>query len=391
MSARRLPVRWRLTVVYGSLFFLAAVILVVVNHFVVTRIAGEPFEIDGRPVGADLPPESAERALFRHVAAQVNTYRDQVVASTVVWSILATMLVGLAGLAVGWTVARRALAPLRTVTEAARRLSDSTLHRRISMDGPDDEIRELADTFDSMLERLDRAFDGQRRFVANASHELRTPLAIDRALLQVSFADPALPAALRPVRDELLASNARQVRLIEGLLTLAHTERELTDREPVDLADLARAALAGRPEAGTGLAPAPAVGDAVLLERVIANLVDNAVKYNDERGTVSVRTGADSAGSFVTVENTGPEIAGPLVPRLFEPFRRLNDDRTGSASGAGLGLSIVRAVAHAHGGVAEAVPRDGGGLVVTVRLRPAEAFPGGDPRRTSPHGRDDET
>ncbi|WP_248960742.1 sensor histidine kinase [Sphaerisporangium perillae] len=374
MNGRRLPVRWRLTVVYGSLFFLAAGILVMVNFFVVTRIVSRPVTIDGRPVGLDLPPEPADQVLFRQVAAKVNAYKDQVITSTVVWSILATVLVGLAGLAVGWAVARRVLSPLQKVTETARRLSDSTLHRRISMDGPRDEIKELADTFDSMLERLDRAFDGQRRFVANASHELRTPLAIDRALLQVSFSDPALPAGLRPVRDELLASNTRQERLIDGLLTLAHTERELTDREPVDLSDLARSALARYQGIAayqgieTDLRPAPAIGDAVLLERVIANLADNAVKYNDERGTVSVRTGSDAKGVFVTVENTGPEIALGLVPRLFEPFRRLDGDRTGSASGAGLGLSIVRAVARAHGGTAEAVPRDGGGLIVTARL-----------------------
>ncbi|WP_405142193.1 HAMP domain-containing histidine kinase [Sphaerisporangium sp. NBC_01403] len=368
MSGRRLPVRWRLTLVYGSLFFLAAGILVIVNYFVVTRIVSRPISVGGRPVGPALPPEPADQILFRQVAVEVNAYKNQVITSTVVWSILATLLVGLAGLAVGWAIARRVLAPLQKVTETARRLSDSTLHRRISMDGPRDEIRELADTFDSMLERLDRAFDGQRRFVANASHELKTPLAIDRALLQVSFSDPALPAGLRPVRDELLASNVRQERLIEGLLTLAHTERELTDREPVDLSDLARTTLARYQEIEADLRPAPAMGDAVLLERVIANLADNAVKYNDERGTVSVRTGSDLDGAFVAVENTGPTIASGMVSRLFEPFRRLDGDRTASASGAGLGLSIVRAVARAHGGTAEAVPRDGGGLAVTVRL-----------------------
>ncbi|MFG1682556.1 sensor histidine kinase [Nonomuraea sp. NPDC049269] len=334
MSRRRLSVRWRLTVVYGTLFFLAAIILVGVNYFVVTRIVSQSID-----PGSGLP-EPPDRVFVQQVMVEVDGYKNRVIDSIVSWSILATVLVGLGGLAVGWSVARRALGPLQQVT----------------------------DTFDSMLERLDRAFDGQRRFVANASHELKTPLAIDRALLQVSFADATLPAELRPVRDHLLASNSRQERLIEGLLTLAQTESELTDREPVDLAELARSALDRYPGVDADLAAAPATGDALLLERVVVNLADNAVKYNDSRGSVFVRTGSGADGSFVVVENTGPEIAPAQVPHLFEPFRRLNDDRTGSASGAGLGLSIVRAVARVHSGTAAAVPREGGELVVTVRI-----------------------
>jgi signal transduction histidine kinase len=369
VTGRRLPVRWRLTIVYGSLFFLTAGILVIVNYLVVKQIVSRPIASPVAPVAPGPNHRPPDEIILMQVEDKLQSYRAVVTGSMLVWSILATVVVGAAGLVVGWLVARRTLAPLHRVTETARRLSGSTLHRRISMDGPHDEIKELADTFDSMLERLDRAFDGQRRFVANASHELRTPLAIDRALLQVALADASLPGGLRPVRDELLASNVRQERLIEGLLTLANTERELTEREPVDLADLARSVLQPLGTVEADLEPAPAMGDAILLERMIGNLVDNAVKYNDERAFISVRTGDDREGSFVSVENTGPEIALGLVPRLFEPFRRLTD-RTGSAGGAGLGLSIVRAVARAHGGAAEAVPRHGGGLVVTVRLPP---------------------
>lgn len=364
--ARRLPVRWRLTVVYGGLFFVAAALLVVVNYLVVRQIVSQSVGV-GAPT-APTGPGHSDQLVVQQVEDKLRAYRALVTGSMLVWSIVATGIVGLVGLVVGWLVAKRALAPLLTVTEAARRLSDSTLHRRISMDGPSDEIKDLADTFDSMLERLDRAFDGQRRFVANASHELKTPLAIDRALLQVSLSDPALPAELRPVRDELLASNARQVGLIEGLLTLAHTERELSERAALDLARLAGEALGEHAGVETELRPAPVMGDAVLLERVIVNLVDNAVKYNDARASVRVTTGSDGAGAFVVVANTGPLIALSQVPQLFEPFRRLDGDRTGSAAGAGLGLSIVRAVARAHGGTAEAVPREGGGLIVTVRI-----------------------
>ncbi len=381
MSGRRLPVRWRLTIVYGSLFFLAASVLVIINYLVLDRIVNQRFAIKITPeiVGTipkptlPMPTDSPANRLFLFqsvVEGEVDRYKELVSGSMMQWSIIASVLIGVAGLVVGWVVAQRALAPLLTMTETARRLSGSTLHQRIALDGPRDEIKDLADTFDSMLERLHHAFDSQRRFVANASHELKTPIAINRALLQVGFADPLIPAALRPVRDELLAANTRQEQLIEGLLTLAQSERELTTREDVDLRDLAQPAILAHhlPADPADRRPAPCSGDAVLLERMITNLVDNAVKYNDERGLVVVRTGADHRGVFVLVDNTGRVIADAQAARLFEPFRRLEADRTGSAGGAGLGLSIVRAVAHAHGGTAVAAPRPGGGLRVTVRL-----------------------
>ncbi|MBO3749010.1 HAMP domain-containing protein [Streptosporangiaceae bacterium NEAU-GS5] len=358
-----MPVRWRLTLVHGSVFFLTAVVFVAFNYLFVNQIINRRFQyrVDRGTVvqlGTNPLPPINDKLFLATLDTAVDTYRDMVMNSLVWWSLASAAVIGLIGLAAGWLVARRALAPLQTVTETARRLSDSTLHQRISLAGPRDEIRELADTFDSMLERLDHAFDGQRRFVANASHELKTPLAIDRALLQVALADTAVPAGLRPVREELLASNARQERLIEGLLMLAQSEREPATREPVDLRDLA----------GGGTEPAPALGDPVLLERMIANLLDNADKYNDERGIVEIRTGVESGHAYVTVENTGAIVNPGQAAGLFEPFRRLERDRIGSATGAGLGLSIVRAIARAHGGAASAAAREGGGLVVTVRL-----------------------
>ncbi|GAA0964593.1 ATP-binding protein [Acrocarpospora macrocephala] len=374
MNGRKLPVRWRLTLVYGSLLFVTTGVLMVINYLMVRQILTQRFLIKLPPthkalIGTAGPPRPNVLFIQSIVEDEVGRYVDVVTSSLVQWSILATVLIGLVGLAIGWVLAGRALAPLLTMTETARRLSDSTLHQRISMDGPRDEIKDLADTFDSMLERLDQAFDTQRRFVANASHELKTPLAINRALLQVGFADPVVPRALRPIRDELLAANSRQEQLIEGLLTLAHSERELTTRQPVDLRDLAHPALLAhhlpRPRSWR---PAPCAGDAVLLERMIANLVDNAVKYNDERGEVTVRTGSDATTAFITVENTGRQIAPAQIPALFEPFRRLDADRTGSATGAGLGLSIVRAVTRAHSGTVTATPLEKGGLRITVNL-----------------------
>jgi signal transduction histidine kinase len=287
--------------------------------------------------------------------------------SMLLWGAVALAIVALIGMVFGWLMAERALRPLARITETARRVAGRSLHERIALDGPRDEIKELADTFDSMLERLDRAFDSQRLFVGNASHELRTPLAINRTLIEVALGRDDTPAEVRVLGDALLTVNARQERLLDGLLTLAQSEQELTVYEPVDLADVADHVLDQTPlnnlTLHRNLAPAPTMGDPVLLERVVQNLVQNAVAYNVPDGWVEVAT--DAGG--ITVTNTGPVVPAYDVPALFEPFRRLRD-RVGSAKGTGLGLSIVRSVARAHGGSVTAVPRDGGGLVVRVTL-----------------------
>jgi len=280
-------------------------------------------------------------------------------------------------LVLGYFVADRALSPLQKVTATARRLSESTLHERIALEGPADEIKELADTFDAMLERLGNAFDAQRRFVANASHELRTPLAINRTLLEVALGDPEASPDLKAVGRTLLANNARHERLIEGLLLLARSERELTTRVPVDLAEVVTTVLKtlgdAAEEAGitvhTELASGTTLGDPVLLEHLVSNLVDNAIKHNTgEGGQVWVRAGVLDGSAAVQVENTGPVVPAYEVDQLFEPFRRLQQDRVESAKGSGLGLSIVRSVVRAHRGHVYATPRPGGGLVVTARM-----------------------
>jgi signal transduction histidine kinase len=234
-------------------------------------------------------------------------------------SIIALAAIGVVAIVVGYVVAGRALAPLQRVTATARRLSESTLHQRIALEGPEDEIKELADTFDAMLERLARAFDSQRRFVANASHELRTPLTINRTLLEVALADPQASEDLKVLGRTLLATNARHQRLIDGLLLLARSERGLDARTSVDLSDVAHSALSTvRPAlAAAGLtldeelAPAPTAGEPVLLEHLVHNLLDNAVKYNCDGGTVWLRTWSHDGGSFVYVANTGPTVAWP--------------------------------------------------------------------------------
>jgi signal transduction histidine kinase len=281
---------------------------------------------------------------------------------------------------VGWLLAGRLLQPLHRITGTARRIADAPgairgLHERIGLRGPADELKELADTFDDMLERLDQAFDVQRRFIANASHELRTPLTLNRVLLEVAVQRPAAPPETHQLVDALLEINSRHERLIDGLLTLAQSERDLDERSYVDLADVAEHVAtqlpAGEVTVHVDADEAPTLGSPVLLERMAQNLVDNALSYNlPAGGFVRVETAAGGTDTVrLRVINSGPSISRHEVPGLFEPFRRLGSDRLHSARPrAGLGLSIVRAVARAHGGDVEAVPRDGGGLTVTVTL-----------------------
>ncbi|WP_308166141.1 ATP-binding protein [Actinomadura sp. NEAU-AAG7] len=362
----RMSVRLRLTLLYGLLFFMAGALLLFVMSILVANILGGV-----KVVGFGInDPETAAEVQHQFV--------EQTMKQLVGRSLVALGGVGIITLVLGYFVADRALSPLQRVTATARRLSESTLHERIALEGPDDEIKELADTFDAMLERLGQAFDSQRRFVANASHELRTPLAINRTLLEVALGDPEVSDDLRAVGRTLLATNARHERLIEGLLLLARSERELTTRTPVDLAEVAATVLehsarrdhdndvSVHPELTSGTA----LGDPVLLEHLVSNLVENAVKHNEDVGELWIRTGLLEGWATVQVENTGPAVPAYEVERLFEPFRRLNADRVESAKGAGLGLSIVRSVVLAHRGAVYAAPRPGGGLIVTVRLPP---------------------
>ncbi|MFD3687714.1 sensor histidine kinase [Nocardiopsis sp. NPDC058631] len=354
-----ISLRVRLTLIYGMLFFAAGSVLVLVNYLVVAVL-----------LNALLAEESASELLTHSYLI------EEVLTHVTRFSLLALFLVGLLAVALGYAVAGRALSPLQKITRIARRLSERSLHERIALSGPDDEIRELADTFDGMLERLDRAFDGQRRFVANASHELRTPLAINRTLLEVALSAPDVSSDLKSVGQTLLETNARHERLIDGLLFLAKSDRELEVRARVDLGEVAGTVLSqlGGDVSGSGLSlrqdlrSAPVVGDPVLLERLVGNLVENALKYNVEEGEITVRSGMYEGMPAVQVENSGKVIPAYEIEGLFEPFRRGSSDRVGSGRSAGLGLSIVRSVVRAHEGVVTAWPRAGGGLVVTVCL-----------------------
>ncbi|MCL2395456.1 MAG: ATP-binding protein [Acidimicrobiaceae bacterium] len=312
------------------------------------------------------------------------------------WSLVglgvATVVAGFLGWAIGW----RILLPLQKVTGAARRASQEHLDERIRLGGPQDELKDLADTFDDMLNRLDLAFASQRRFVANASHELRTPLTSMRTLIDVALAKPArnteqLEAVVRQVREAVDQSEA----IIDGLLTLARSDRGLTSREPLDLEAAAQDAIdqSGAEARASDilieadLSAAPTLGDRVLVERLAANLVDNAVRYNVPAGWVQVETGIDDGQSFLSVTNSGPVVPEAKLASLFEPFTRL-DERVNDGHGVGLGLSIVASVVATHRGQLDAEALPGGGLKIAVRFpteewRQPEDQPAGGPERAA--------
>jgi signal transduction histidine kinase len=364
----RLTVRGRLTLVYGGLFLAAGVVMLAITYVLVSQ------RLPGKAVVRDVSVGPATSAgatnpdqIFQRV---VEDTRDDALSALFTQGGIALLMVGAVAVALGWLVAGRILQPLHRITETARRIAESPaadrgLPDRIALTGPDDEIKQLADTFDLMLTRLDRSFDGQRRFIANASHELRTPLTLNRTLLEVALRQDSASAEVRQLGTTLLAINDRHSRLIDGLLLLARSERELAERSYLDLADIA--AHVSGPEIRLDLAEAGTTGDPVLLERLVQNLVENGVRHNVAGGWVRVATSGADGQAVLEVSNTGPVVPRYEVAGLFEPFHRLGTDRL-AGPGVGLGLSIVRAVARAHGGEVSAEPRDGGGLIVTVTL-----------------------
>ncbi|MBG6090990.1 HAMP domain-containing sensor histidine kinase [Actinomadura viridis] len=384
----RMSVRARLTLVYGALFLVSTTVLVVTLYALTARAIEDRF--GSNPISTVRPSvveeiiTSGDRARAigaakAELARQLEAQKQEVLAQLLQTSLLMLLAFGLVAVLIGYLVAGRMLRPLHTVTATARRLSESNLHERIALAGPQDEIKDLADTFDRMLDRLGRAFDAQRRFVANASHELRTPLTINRTVLEVAIASRRNPPETKALADVLLGNTARHERLIEGLLLLARSEREPQDRTATPLPDVVRSALdqlgeaPGEVEVEAGLEDAVVEGDAVLLERCAVNLLENALKYNVSGGRVWVRTGVRDGLAVLHVANTGKPVPSYELGRIFEPFRRLRADRIGSAEGAGLGLSIVRAVVDAHGGRIETLPRPDGGLAITVLLPAAPA------------------
>jgi signal transduction histidine kinase len=292
-------------------------------------------------------------------------------------------LIALAAIAVAllaaWWLAGRFLRPLRAMTTTAQEISASDLGRRLSLEGPDDELTELGRTLDNLFGRLQTSFESQRQFIANASHELRTPLAGQRTLLQVALADPDADAqALRSTCEEALQLSGQQERLIDALLTLATSERGVESWAPFDLAQLTENIVySRRPDAerrgiqiDASFDKAQAVGDASLVESMVANLLDNAIRHNIANGAVEISTTATADGAHLSVSNTGADVPFTDVERLLQPFQRLGDQRVGPPDGHGLGLAIVKAIATAHGANLTARPGPQGGLNIQVTFRP---------------------
>jgi signal transduction histidine kinase len=296
---------------------------------------------------------------------------------------IALGIMALVSIGLGWLMAGRALRPVRTMNARARGITEHNLHERLALEGPADELKELGDTFDGLLSRLEGAFESQRRFVANASHELRTPITVQRTLVEVALGDPnATEASLRAACERVIAVGEQQERLIASLLTLARSQRGIETQQRLDLDQVVREVLhcvqAGDVRIEARLEPAPTTGDPALVERLVANLVDNALHYNRPRGWIRASTGLWNGRATLEVSNAGPAVAADEVELLFEPFRRQAGERTLSPGrqparqGLGLGLSIVRAIADAHGAELTATSGAQGGLRVRVSF-PAAA------------------
>jgi signal transduction histidine kinase len=399
LRAPRRTVRLRLTTLYATLFLLSGAALLSVTYLLVLQATGETvvggipnradsFVVVGKGAQAKAPTvvtskggrelklsprqQRQQAARFRQVAV---SQRDAALHQLLMKSGVALALMAAVSVLLGWFFAGRVLRPLRTITERAREISASNLHERVALAGPKDELTQLADTFDDLLGRLELSFAAQRQFVANAAHELRTPLTRAQTLAEVALGDPgATVDSLRASHERALAAGRQQEQLIEALLTLARSERGLDEREPFDLATIVAGVLDARQrqaeERGlyvhATLERAETLGDPPLVERLVANLVDNAIRHNQPHGHIDVTTTARGGQAVLSVANSGPPIPAEEVERLFRPFQRLGAERTDQSDGLGLGLSIVHAIATAHQATLTARAQPTGGLEIEV-------------------------
>ena len=380
-----MTIRLRLTLIYGGLFLCSAAALLTITYVLVhhqytgsffisssrkglVAVANPKELFRGTPSPKQFPFPIGPKQLVTNGKLAVAAAQGQSNAALhklFVDSAFALGVMAVLSLWLGWVIAGRALRPLRTITETAREISASNLHRRLDLAGPDDELRQLGNTVDGLLARLETSFEAQRQFVANASHELRTPLTLERTLLELALSDPnASIESYRHTCEQLLAVGEQQERLIEALLMLSRSQRGIDSHQPVDLAAIASAAAAAVDHDGlafdTTIEPAHTTGNPRLVERLVANLVGNAIQHNVEHGTVSLATETHDGRAVLTIANSGPTIPPAELDRLFQPFQRLDGSRTNS-NGLGLGLSIVRAIADAHDAtVTTDAPADGG-------------------------------
>jgi signal transduction histidine kinase len=391
----RLPrrtARLRLTLLYGSLFTVCGAGLLGFTFWLFYRATagkrlvplgaayGQVVMPSGRSSLSTLPPAACRHVHPNRLAqcveglgeARAHAFDLHVLLEQ---SGIALAVMAALAFALGWLVAGRVLRPLRAITGTAQRISATSLHERLALAGPDDEFKELADTLDGLFARLEASFTAQRNFVASAAHELRTPLTLDKTLLQVVMRNPrSTTEQWRATGAELLESGLQQERILEALLTLATSEAGIGRHEPADLAKVAATCLESAAaeawrrgqDVETSLTPAPVLGDPDLITRLVANLVDNAVRHNVPGGTVEVATGYRDGQAVLTVVNSGPVIPPGEIGRLLQPFGRLAVARGSDGDGHGLGLPIVRAIATAHGATLTTRARRGGGMHVQV-------------------------
>jgi signal transduction histidine kinase len=370
----RRTARLRLTVWYGGLFLASGAALLAVTYALVVQA------FIGNTAGNALCARPGEPSRCHVIGAgQARAIAVQQHAA-VLYELLtrsaATLAVAAAlSIALGWFIAGRVLRPIRTITAAAREISAASLGERLALRAPDDELKELADTFDGLLARLEASFAAQRQFIANAAHELRTPLARQRVISQVALADPgATIETLSAAHERVLASGAEQQRLIDALLALARGQAGLDQREPIDLAEVTGQILATRRRDADRrnlilravLGPALAAGSPRLAGQLVVNLVDNALRHNVAGGRVDIVTNTVNSRAVLSVANTGPAVPAGAVDWLFQPFQRLAADRVSRGEGVGLGLAVVQAIADAHGACISARPQDSGGLQIEV-------------------------
>jgi signal transduction histidine kinase len=389
LRGKPMSIRLRLTLTYAIAFLATGAGLLAVNYvllyndFTVSPLPAKVIVKEsasppaGRPGEARRTPNDASSADPGANAELRDQARLQAAKTAAIALAIMTLLV----LTASWAIAGRMLRPVQTLTATTRRISKDRLHLRIALAGPHSELKELADTFDEMVARLEASFTSQHRFVGDASHELRTPLAIVRTSVEVLLAKPQTTTAQwEGMARRVLIATGRAERLLDGLLALARSDNGVITQEPHDLAVAAAVALSEADhEAETAdltvtpdLRPAPVSGDPALLDRLVRNLVDNAIRHNHHGGWIDVTTSGGDAAAVLCVRNSGDTIPPEEVDRLFEPFQRLQSDRTAERKSSGLGLAIVRSIVRAHQGTVEATPMAGGGLQVIVTLSARE-------------------
>jgi signal transduction histidine kinase len=421
----RRTVRLRLTLLYGVLFLVSGAVLLTITYGLVRNatdgvdvyhgsngmagaVIDPPHQSKKSPAvvstqsdndpATNLTPAQAQ-AQAQRLASLAKRQHDDQLDALLTQSGIALGIMTIISLVLGWYIAGRVLRPIRRITRSAREISATNLHERLALDGPDDELKELGDTVDQLLARLERAFEAQRRFVANASHELRTPLARQRTVAQVALSDPeATVASLRAAHERVLTAGEQQERLIDGLLTLTRGQAGLARHEPLDLRTttetITREHASGARERSlhvtATLEPASTLGDPRLVERLVTNLIDNALRHNHPGGRVEIATRTSNGHAILSVSNDGPPIPPSELPRLFEPLQRLDPARFSHPDGHGLGLSIVQAIADAHNASINTRARPQGGLTIEVQF-PALANNKGQSAHTRTHAtrRDD--